>query len=141
MIALVLPNEKSSQPLQKFVVTVDHVESITGIDFFSGLEDSIENQLEASSDASLWTFTSHKSTYKTESSNEPTSKQCLGVRCKNKTTNANGHCHVHQGQASGAVKKIETKTTHSGRCQATTQKGTQCKRNASSESRYRWQHQ
>lgn len=29
----------------------------------------------------------------------------------------------------------------SGRCQATTKKGTQCKRNASSGSKYCWQHQ
>ena len=41
-----------------------------------------------------------------ENPNESKSKatQCLGitlqgVRCKNKTTNANGYCHLHQDQA------------------------------------------
>ena len=33
-----------------------------------------------------------------------------------------------------------SQSTYSGRCQATTQKGTQCKRNAQVGSRYCWQH-
>lgn len=53
MIAFVLPNEGSSQPLSSFVTTVDEVEHLTGFDFFAGLED--EDALEAVSDYSLWT--------------------------------------------------------------------------------------
>lgn len=34
-----------------------------------------------------------------------------------------------------------TKTKSSGRCQSTTNKGTQCKRNAKADSIYCWQHQ
>nr|WP_321289379.1 DNA/RNA non-specific endonuclease [uncultured Sunxiuqinia sp.] len=34
MIAFILPNEKSSKDLSQFFVTVDSVESVTGIDFF-----------------------------------------------------------------------------------------------------------
>ena len=52
MIALVLPNEGSQQPLQTFIVSVDYIESITGIDFFPELPDSIETRLESSSYAS-----------------------------------------------------------------------------------------
>lgn len=48
MIAFILPNEKSSKPLESFVVTVDKVESFTGIDFFPDLNDSLENVLESS---------------------------------------------------------------------------------------------
>ncbi|WP_308573167.1 hypothetical protein [uncultured Sanguibacteroides sp.] len=40
-------------------------------------------------------------------------------------------------------KKVSTtsESVYSGRCQATTKKGTQCKRNAQTGSRYCWQHQ
>ncbi len=37
MIALVLPNQKGMKPLEEYVVTVDYVETITGIDFFPQL--------------------------------------------------------------------------------------------------------
>ena len=41
------------------------------------------------------------------------------------------------GSSSGTTKN---KSTYSSRCQATTQKGTQCKRNAESNRNYCWQH-
>ncbi len=47
MIAYLIPNEKSTKPLQTFAVSVDSLESITGIDFFPALQDSIENLLES----------------------------------------------------------------------------------------------
>ena len=56
MIAFLVPNEKSEKPLQTYVVTVDSLESLTGIDFFQELPDSIENQLESSKDVSPWSF-------------------------------------------------------------------------------------
>lgn len=87
------------------------------------------------------------------------STQCLGIaasthaRCKNKTNNANGYCYQHQSQApskttptsqittSTKSESTESKTTvSSGRCQATTKSGTQCKRSAASGSAYCWQH-
>ena len=52
MIAFVLPNEGSTQPLSSFATTVDEVERLTGLDFFAGLAD--EDALEASSDYSPW---------------------------------------------------------------------------------------
>ena len=48
MLGLILPNASSSKSLDQFVVTVDQIEQQTGIDFFSGLEDKLENQLEGS---------------------------------------------------------------------------------------------
>lgn len=54
MIAFVLPNEASSHSLDNFVSTVDSVEQITGIDFFSQLPDSNENQLESKIVLSGW---------------------------------------------------------------------------------------
>lgn len=56
MIAFLMPHEDSKQPLYKFVVSVDEVETLTGIDFFSELEDSIENKLEASATYKDWSF-------------------------------------------------------------------------------------
>lgn len=56
MIALILPNEKSSKSLDQFVVSVDSLESVTGIDFFSGLDDKLENRLESVADISSWAF-------------------------------------------------------------------------------------
>lgn len=56
MIALILPNQGSNQALKTFVVNVDEVERQTGIDFFSGLDDKIETQLEGSISTTGWNF-------------------------------------------------------------------------------------
>ncbi|OUR99375.1 endonuclease [Flavobacteriales bacterium 33_180_T64] len=56
MIAFLMPHENSNQSLYKFVVSVDEIEVLTGINFFSELEDSIENRLEASSSYKDWSF-------------------------------------------------------------------------------------
>ena len=144
MIALVLPNEKGTKPLQTFVVSVDYVETLTGIDFFPALEDEIENKLEAKSDESAWKFVGYTSS--STSTSKSVATQCkgtaksTGVRCKNKTTNVNGYCHLHQSQATGTVKQVNKTVTSSGRWQAITQAGTQCKRNAEAGGRYCWQH-
>ncbi|MBA4409713.1 MAG: DNA/RNA endonuclease [Odoribacter sp.] len=53
MIGLILPNAKSSSPLESFVVSVDSIENLTGIDFFPELDDQIENQLEGSKNVSF----------------------------------------------------------------------------------------
>lgn len=56
MIAFLMPHEDSQQPLYKFVVSVDKIEELTGIDFFAELEDRLENKLEASSSYKGWSF-------------------------------------------------------------------------------------
>lgn len=56
MIAFLVPNEKSDKPLYSFVVSVDSIEKITGIDFFPKLENKTENRLEKSSDYKSWSF-------------------------------------------------------------------------------------
>jgi endonuclease G len=56
MIAFIVPNEASDKPLYDFVVSVDYIEKLTGIDFFPKLEDRIENQLEKNSDYKSWSF-------------------------------------------------------------------------------------
>ena len=54
MIAFLVPNEKSSKPIFDYVVAVDKIESITGIDFFPKLEDKLENNLEKNLNISSW---------------------------------------------------------------------------------------
>lgn len=56
MIGFLVPHQNSNQPLHEFVVAVDEVEIITGIDFFPKLSDTIENQLESKSDYKKWSF-------------------------------------------------------------------------------------
>lgn len=56
MIGLILPNASSSKSLGQFVVKVDSIESLTGIDFFSGLDDKVENQLEGGINTASWDF-------------------------------------------------------------------------------------
>ncbi|TXE15879.1 DNA/RNA non-specific endonuclease [Psychroserpens burtonensis] len=56
MIAFLISHQNSNQPLYKFVVSVDVIEELTGIDFFAELDDSIENKLEASSSYKEWSF-------------------------------------------------------------------------------------
>jgi endonuclease G, mitochondrial len=114
MIALVLPNASSSEPLENFVITVDSLESLTEIDFFPGLPDNIETTLEKSKDKSKWLWVATvSSSFKPESVSPSKSVpiqssgavQCNGIakstgqRCKNRTTNANGYCYHHQNQA------------------------------------------
>lgn len=56
MIAFLIPHKDSNKPLYEFVVSVDTIEKLTGIDFFPELDDAIENQLEASSSYKGWSF-------------------------------------------------------------------------------------
>ncbi|WP_271767267.1 DNA/RNA non-specific endonuclease [Aquimarina algiphila] len=56
MIAFLMPHKKSNASLKQFVVPVDKIEKLTGIDFFPQLDDKIENQLEASSGTKGWKF-------------------------------------------------------------------------------------
>jgi endonuclease G len=56
MIAFLMPHENSNKPLYEFVVSVDSIEKLTGIDFFPELDDSIEDKLEASSSYKGWSF-------------------------------------------------------------------------------------
>ena len=51
-----MPNKKISNNLKSYVVTIDKIESITGIDFFSQLQDNIENKLESNLSVSDWNF-------------------------------------------------------------------------------------
>ena len=60
-IAFIIPNEVSDRPISDFAVSIDQVESITGIDFYPNLlEDELEEQLEADFDTDLWPLSDSK---------------------------------------------------------------------------------
>ncbi|AOZ98718.1 DNA/RNA non-specific endonuclease [Flavobacterium commune] len=54
VLAFLVPNEKSSQSIYNYVVSIDKLESVTGIDFFPKLDDELENNLEKNVDLNLW---------------------------------------------------------------------------------------
>jgi endonuclease G, mitochondrial len=56
MIAFLLPHKNLNKPLYEFVVSVDSIEKLTGIDFFPQLDDALENKLEASNSYKEWSF-------------------------------------------------------------------------------------
>ena len=53
-IGFILPNEKRSEPLSFFAVTIDDVELLTGLDFYPGLPDELEQMLESQFRTELW---------------------------------------------------------------------------------------
>lgn len=53
-IGFIIPNQKCEKEFWDYAVSVDKVESITNIDFFPQLEDSIENQVESAFQLENW---------------------------------------------------------------------------------------
>jgi endonuclease G len=111
MIAFILPNKKGIKLLSEYVVTVDDVGRLTGIDFFPCLPDSLKNRLEGTSDISKWSFnlTSTSSSGKSVQFNGITNtsnitsgkKQCAvitkaGMRCKRLALAWSDYCWQRQ---------------------------------------------
>lgn len=53
-IAFMMPNKKTDKPIKDFVVSVNFIEALTGIDFFYLLDNDIEEIIESNSDFNLW---------------------------------------------------------------------------------------
>ena len=112
-IAFILANEKSSADLTQFVTSIDQVENQSGIDFFPQLPNDIEERLESSVFIDEWQWNPNTDNYRVnvDERDEPesgsdkrldSSVRCKGetkkgTRCKNRTKNASGFCHVHDG--------------------------------------------
>lgn len=111
MIAFILPNEKGVKQLSEFMVTVDSVQKITGIDFFPCLPDTLRNRLEDTSDINKWDFNV-----------TVTSSTRRNVHNKGMSVTSN----ISSGQK---------------QCAAFTKAGKRCKRLAMAGSDYCWQHQ
>jgi endonuclease G len=100
-IGFILKNEGSKGQLIEYAVSIDSVERFTGIDFFPGLEDGLEQKLEASFCGSCWTWSSRRSsTVSNGNSSGITAVQCAGItkkglRCRRMTKDASGFCYQH----------------------------------------------
>ena len=98
-IGFVLENTSSSMPLTHVAVTIDSVETLTGIDFFSQVEDDLEQILESSIHTTLWNWDSKTpNIQKTESENH---YQCnaitgAGIQCSRMVTDSNSYCWQHK---------------------------------------------
>ncbi len=55
-VGFIMPNEKSDAPLSDYMVSVDSVETLTGIDFFSELPDDLEENLESTFMPFRWPY-------------------------------------------------------------------------------------
>lgn len=56
VLAFLIPAEESKRPLEDFLVSVDKVEKMTGIDFFEKQTDAWQSKIESKVDASDWKF-------------------------------------------------------------------------------------
>ena len=56
IIAFLMANEKLDLPIEKYIVTVDEIESLTGIDFYHQLDDVLEEKLESTILKRQWFF-------------------------------------------------------------------------------------
>lgn len=53
-IAFLFPHKPSNKSLQSFVVSIDKIEEMTGIDFFASLEDKQEDKIESTASSKGW---------------------------------------------------------------------------------------
>ena len=54
VIAFVMYNHNNNENMQKCAMSIDNLETITSIDFFSDLEDTFENKVEATYNLRNW---------------------------------------------------------------------------------------
>ena len=60
-LAFLIPNEKSEQHLKNYVVSIDEIEELTGINYFADfLSEELESELEKKGDPDQWSFDSRK---------------------------------------------------------------------------------
>lgn len=53
-LGFIYPNEHNNQMMSHYLASVDEVEEVSNIDFFSFLEDSIEDKIEAEPNLNIW---------------------------------------------------------------------------------------
>lgn len=54
VIGFIMKNDKESLPLSSYAVSIDSIEKVTGMDFFSALPDELENRIESTNSTSGW---------------------------------------------------------------------------------------
>ena len=53
-IGFLMPNRKVAEPVASWVVSIDLLEALTGIDFFPQLADDVEDRIEQAADPAVW---------------------------------------------------------------------------------------
>lgn len=98
-IAFILPNHKVDS-YKNYAVSIDSLEQLSGINFFPN---TVDNKHEIIFDSHFWfeildqiTLPSKASSYQKTTSSVCKGTTLKGNPCKNKTTNNNGYCHLHQ---------------------------------------------
>ena len=100
-IGFIIPNSSSTLALRNYAVTIDSVETVTGINFFPALPNEQERCIEKSICLECWSWNATP-THKTKSVHSTSSSvQCSGItkdgnRCKRMTKNASGFCSQHE---------------------------------------------
>ncbi|MFM7589800.1 MAG: DNA/RNA non-specific endonuclease [Bacteroidota bacterium] len=103
--ALLLPHSSSKASLVGYLVSVDSLEKVTGMDFLRGLPDQKEARLESQVCESCWTWSSKASTSsripRANQTSDSQAMTCAGITkagkpCRNKTRDASGYCHYHR---------------------------------------------
>lgn len=56
MIAFIMPNTFCSESIKNYIVSVDDIENVTGIDFFPLLDKNIQEKLESKSNLNMWVW-------------------------------------------------------------------------------------
>lgn len=102
-IGILIPHAASSLPITSFYICIDNLERTTGLDFFHHLPDVTEQRVEKNCRAGEWPLLKNNSllTQINAGNKQSNTVQCSGItknglRCKRKTTNANGRCFSHQ---------------------------------------------
>jgi endonuclease G len=127
-IGFVLENASSSLPLTHFAVSIDSVETLTGIDFYETLPDSLEEFLESQMDVSLWSWTTikvHKESVTTKKHTCPATTQ-TGQKCTRTVSTDGQFCWQHQNSSipkvyvCGTSKVYHSAASHPGlkRCKS-----------------------
>jgi endonuclease G, mitochondrial len=144
-IGFILPNEGSKENLENFALSIDSVESVTGIDFFNLLENRQENEIEKTLCLNCWSWNIVKSKSSINDSKSTESVRCNGMtkkgeRCKIMTHNTSRYCFHHEGQIGSEIPKTSeeqftaqptqqtTRNSTSMQCSGVTKAGNRCKR-------------
>jgi endonuclease G len=104
-IGFVMENSASSGKFEQHAVSIDSVESLTGIDFYPALSDSIESIVESTLCKNCWgintKFNPGSSFQKGPPPPPNGTTQCKGItqsgdRCKRNVYNNSGYCYQHK---------------------------------------------